>query len=817
MRGVVRLISGCAVLLVASFIFLRLYGVPGPILREIIQRANDAGIAVDADRITLSLHGWRIENVRYYSGNPDDLNPLVHAREVLVARLLGVEGDLENRWSLNIEASDVYLSPSVDWGLHIPEENNCRRIDELELSIAIAPDRIVFSRGFMTWLGAEFRINGSVLKPEAVALDKNAVRPKAEKSFSLDISEQDFLDWEALIRRIQIGGKAVVDLDFLINTDRLTESRIDYRVSADDISYRNVEFSRFEVGGHYAHPSFVLEQGMLLIGSESVRMEGSYDFDSKEVQGSIKNSITSKELLLLLPQPALDLLVTAQLQFESLPQFAVGFGPALPVELLNSVDGRFSIQNVTYCQLLIESLRGRFHRSDNLLKLTDLRGQVGGQEEFAEEIGSCLKGGYISGEVFWDANSDEFGVSASGSMDPNLLLQPLAIVPVATNAIGRFKFEEQAPQISVELGSSYIDWSTFYINVQGTGNQVRFHDALLSSMNATGFYKHGVLRVEPLAVMAGVDFLKGKVSVDFKKSTVGFDAYGTLPPEVVEDGAYSKFNLFGNKLNTRGSTQIKAKGTLDWKTMEQTDFTAEVEAEHFEVPVAHMDDFSGTVIGKGPRITVTNAVCNLYGGAAEGTFGITLAPGVDHIMYSLDAQVKNASFRDFIHMVNPEVVEGNFGRMAGHIAFEADLKKDFFKSANGGGQVSVVDGQLADLPLFSGFSRLIRKVIPGFNAFTITSLRGDFLLTDGVISSENAYFGGDVISAKGRGRYSPEQGFDAYVHGQILNDNRISRVLRAITDPIFKLFEMRLSGSLQHPQWEMDKFSGHAGSKGAEE
>ena len=33
----------------------------------------------------------------------------------------------------------------------------------------------------------------------------------------------------------------------------------------------------------------------------------------------------------------------------------------------------------------------------------------------------------------WDAPAGEFGVSASGSIDPNLLLDPLAIVPIATS------------------------------------------------------------------------------------------------------------------------------------------------------------------------------------------------------------------------------------------------------------------------------------------------------------------------------------------------------------------------------------------------
>lgn len=804
------MISVCAIVLVASFVFLRLYGVPGPILREVVRRVNDAGIPIDVERVTLSLHGWRAENVGYYSGNPDDLRPLVHAREVLVARLLGVEGNPEKRWNIHVEAIDVGLCPSIDWGIHIPESSPCRTIDDIELTIGFAPDRLEFTDGKMKWLGVDFSVNGRFIKP-LPSFRKAPASALRDKARTWAVSEEQFRIWENKLKRIRLLGGAVVEVDFEVDANKLEASRLDYRMTTDEIMLRQVAFSRAELSGYYAYPSLVVDQAALFMGNQSVRAEAGYHFEHKEIQGSIKNSITSKELLSLLPPTVLDLLLKARLQFEHLPEIVIGFGPATPNELLNSVDGRFSIQDVTYSRLLIKSLRGKVSRADNVLKLTQLQGHVNGQEEFSGEVGSCLEGGYARGEVFWDANTEEFGVSASGSFDPNLLIQPLAIVPIATNVIDRFKFKDKPPQVSLELGSNYTDWSTFYINVQASGQEVKFHDALLSTVNATAFYKKGILRLEPVAAMSGADFLKGTASVNFKESSVWFDVFGTLQPAVIEDGVYSRFNLFGNRLNTSGNVQIKALGTLDWKTMQKTDFVAEVEADRLKVPVAHMDEFSGTVVGKGPLITVTNAVCRLYGGAASGTFSVRLDPAEEGIPYALDATVKNSEFRNFLLFVNPDIGDGVAGTLSGRIAYDADLTKDFFTSANGEGQVSVNEGQLADLPFFSGFSRLVRKIIPGFNAFSITSLRGDFSLDDGVISTENAYFGGDVISAKGRGSYSTSDGFDAYVHGQFLNDNRISKVLRAITDPIFKLFATRLTGPLSDPNWEMDKYKSSSG------
>ncbi len=120
--------------------------------------------------------------------------------------------------------------------------------------------------------------------------------------------------------------------------------------------------------------------------------------------------------------------------------------------------------------------------------------------------------------------------------------------------------------------------------------------------------------------------------------------------------------------------------------------------------------------------------------------------------------------------------------------------------------MEVVDGQLADLPLFTGFSRLIRRVFPSFKIFSITRLTGNFTIENGVVSSENAIFEGNVVSAKGRGNYTPSSGFDANVHVRTLGEGKISSVVRVITDHLLKLFEMKLTGTLTDPSWKLKKF-----------
>jgi hypothetical protein len=539
-------------------------------------------------------------------------------------------------------------------------------------------------------------------------------------------------------------------------------------------------------------------------------MDGVYDLKTKLIQLNLKNTIISRQLLLLAPQSVMDLLVKAQLQFVELPQFSLRFGPSRLEDLPNAISGTFSVRDLTYCELLIESGRGNIDRTNGFLDLSSLHLVVHGQEERAEEVGSAMRGGEIRGRVFWDANRETFGVEADAVGDPNLLLKPLAFVPVATNAIGRFQFPENPPKISLELGSNYRDWSTFYINIHGMGNQVRLHEGLMSSVNTSGYYSNGVLRLEPIAAMSGVDFLKGTAAINFFDSTATFDAFGTLPPALLEDAIYPDFNLFGDKISTAGNTQFKARGILDWKTMQATDFRAEVEVGHLAIPIAGMDSFSGIVSGAGPLISVSDAAFSLYGGEGNGDFSIQLEPGSKNMPYTMDMELTDVDFKQCLEYVRIACRDRTTGKISAKASIEADMLKNFYETANGSGSVAVSDGELADIPLFVALSSLMRTVMPGFKTFSITRLTMDFNLKNGELSTENASFEGDIFNAKASGTFNQKAGYDAQIQLQILSDKGLYKVIRVITNPFFKLFELRLTGPLSDPTWRLNNFTGNS-------
>ena len=176
----IRIVVVLALILGIAFAYLRTLGVPGPLLRMVLRRANEAGIPVDVSLIKLTLLGWRADDVRYFSKNPRDTQPIFHADQVYFKRDRIIQKDRSEDVKLDIEAMGVRISPSVEWGIEIPEQSLTRSIERIKLSLAFLPDRTELSDGTMYWLGSTFSVNGTVVKATAETIERRGAKPKSK-------------------------------------------------------------------------------------------------------------------------------------------------------------------------------------------------------------------------------------------------------------------------------------------------------------------------------------------------------------------------------------------------------------------------------------------------------------------------------------------------------------------------------------------------------------------------------------------------------------------------------------------------------------
>ena len=699
------------------------------------------------------------------------------------------------------------MNPSVAWGVEIPTESGCRHVERLDLSLGFRSDRVILSNGKMQWLGSRFSVGGIILKGERKKRETGTEAVPAKGAIlPVYVDAQRFQALEARLAALSLPEGATVEIDFLIDMADYAASRIGFSFKAERPGVRGVVFSAAEVTGNYAYPVLRIEHAGVSMGKNSCRVGGTYAFDTKLVEGTFSNTLANNQILSLLPPRVCDAMAQAGVRIDEPPQFEIEFGPAPAKELANHFSGTFFVHNVAYKDLEIKSMTGRVKRENNRIEFTELDGVAGGQEERAVEGGSALHGGFAKGTVFWDGNNREFGVDVDACLDPNILVGVLSPIQIATNIIERFVFSDQPPRGHVAVGASFSKEDSFFIDIAAKGTNVAFQGVAFDTIDVTQTYKHGQVKLDPLAATQGTDSTQGAVLIDLRKNAVGFDLSTGMNPADIEKLAYPSFDLFEKHIRMGGNVQIDAKGTFDWGTMQQTDFQAKVRAERVGLPFAKLDHFAAEVRGDGSTIAVENAAFGLFDGKGQGGFSMDWNPGKKKLPYETEITFSKINFHRFLVFLGVDPSSTIAGRLGGNAFFEGDFSTNFYATARGEGFVRVDDGQLTDLPLFRGFSRVIRKVIPSFTVFTITGLRGNFTLAEGAVSSPDAYFEGDLISAKGRGSYNFKTGFDAIMQVQMLSESRLSKVVRVITDPLLKLFEVKLTGTLAEPSWKLEKF-----------
>jgi hypothetical protein len=797
-------------ILLAAMTTLRVHGVPGPLLRMAVRHANAAGIPVEVGSIQLTIDGWRADNVHYYSKHPADIDPVFHAQSVFVIRRPNDEAS--NGWNLDIEAVDVTVTPSVEWGVKIPEESHARLVDTVKASLGFRPDRIELSNVTLNWLDTQIRMHGSILaaktKPLPEPKEPAAPERKLETLSPVLVTAQRFQALEEQLKMIHRRGEATVDINFSIDRGDYASSRINFMARFADVAVRDVDFSHVELSGQYLFPMIRLHSAVLYQGLQATRMAGEYNLETGLAEGTLRNSITSNRLILLLPDKARDLLAKAELQFGALPELELEFGPASTKELLNHISGTFSIHEATCKGLEIETLQGQAKWADKRLDLTDLKGSVAGQEHRADEAGSSMIGGPASGEMFWDENTREFGIKGDVGFDPRLLVHPLSQVRIATNILDRFSFKDQPPQFHIEIGAIAKKWSTLHIDVQAVASNVVFQGVGLNSLKLDATYTHlnRKLVLGSFAATKDMQSTQASATVDFLDSTALFDISSSMPPADLEDMVVPHLDLFGNQIKASGNIQMNAQGLFDWKSMQQTDFSARIQADRFETPVGVVEQFKGDVVGKGSVIALKNAQFEPYGGTGTGRFSIAWNPGEPALPYEAGLSFSDIDFRNFITFLLPDDPKDISGKMKGNIHVKADLATHFFATAQGAGSIEIKHGQLADLPVLVGFSKAMRTLFPAFKVFSITGLEGDFVIAEGAVSSKDIFFGGNLISAKGRGNYSPAEGYDAHIEVKLLRNGFFGKIIQFITCPFTKLFELKLEGPLSKPTWKLQNF-----------
>ena len=472
----------------------------------------------------------------------------------------------------------------------------------------------------------------------------------------------------------------------------------------------------------------------------------------------------------------------------TLPPWTAG-PPDWRAELLPTLRlaGDFAVTNAGYLDLHAESVRTQF-------SLTNLVWHLTGLEVSRPD-------GQVRGELMSDERTRDFYSRFHSTADPRAvrpLLTPeqqhgfdlltLSQPPLVDGeiwgrwgdydrlgfrgqiALTNFAFRQQtADYVAAELRYTNRELTVLAPRLaRRPGSQVLTADGLVADFNAMRLYiTNGFSTAEPTAVIRAIG----------PETAATMEPYQFLRPPTVRVNGYVPLH---NPSNVDVRFVLEGGPFHWWK---------------FNVP--HV---AGLVRWHGDRLMLTNMQMEFYGGAAAGGADFEFRPG-GGTDYRFDMNMTNASLSLLMADLFPQTknLEGFItGRL---VVTEADA--DDLLSWQGYGHAELRDGLIWAIPIFGVFSKPLDALVPGLGASRVTDGTATFVITNGVIVSEDLVMRAPTMRLKYKGTTDFDGRVAARVEAELLRDAWVvGRLVSLALWPVTKLMEYKVSGTLGDPKTE---------------
>ena len=209
---------------------------------------------------------------------------------------------------------------------------------------------------------------------------------------------------------------------------------------------------------------------------------------------------------------------------------------------------------------------------------------------------------------------------------------------------------------------------------------------------------------------------------------------------------------------------------------------------------------SGHVHWAGEQLALTNIQADFYGGKAAGVAKFDFRPQ------------KGTDFRFAVGTTNVQLhtlmsdlsLQTNHleGLLSGALTVTKANTEDW-RTVNGYGETTFRDGLLWDIPLFGIFSPVLNGISPGLGNSRASAATCGFVITNGVVLSEDLDIRSTGTRLKYRGTVDLEGRLNARVEAELLRDMwLVGPIVSTVLWPVTKMFEYKVNGTLADPKSE---------------
>lgn len=434
-------------------------------------------------------------------------------------------------------------------------------------------------------------------------------------------------------------------------------------------------------------------------------------------------------------------------------------------------------------------------------------------------IGSLWRREPLGGAVSYSMTNREINVTLVSDCDPNALVPMIDAngLFTLTSLVKNFQFPGQGrPHVVAHMRTWVRPNNPFYLTADFSMPACVFRSVPVQS--ATGrvdvTIENGrhTLRLAPLMVNRPEGAASGKITVHIApEALVEFDARSSIEPKAMLQMLGLLTNGALPECRFEGPFDFWGRGVVDYGKFHGTDFRGGGNFYGFryrDYPAITNNCFFMKMEG------LTN-ICPFV----EGRFFGGLLRG------QVDVRATDFAAQDWRYTVTARLDQADFGKLAadrkitnrlaycgalsGEVSIRGLVKDPDGATMTGGGRIRVRNGRVFLFPVFGGLSTLMARIIPGVDfVLRQTDMKADFAVSNRMFSTENAVIEGSVLSLSGKGNYTFDQKVNFDVQVRLMKEQTFAaKVLRLVTYPLSKLFELRLRGTRDAPRWYPVNFS----------
>ncbi len=624
---------------------------------------------------------------------------------------------------------------------------------------------------------------------------------------------------------------------------------IDFETHVAALHSPDFDGTNITAAGSWHSPQLNLKLFQARIGDGELKLQAGLDALSRKLEAQISSDIEPLSVSQFLTEGARRWL--GQFSWTKPPKAHASISVVLPswtnrepdwrgeVQPTLLLDGAFELNAAgAYKGVPIASARSHFSYSNMCWHLPDLLVTRPEGELAAEHRANDRTKDY-----YWHLRSTADFTAFRSLVDTN-----------AQRGFDLVKFTEP-PNIEAEVWGRWHDHtrSGFRGAVQATN--FTFRGESLSGLQTRFDYTNEVLHVDAPRLQIGDGRLSADgLLADFRAELVFLtNGFSTAPPMVVARAIGPHIARALEPYVFSHAPTAHAWGTIPMHRDEDADLHFQLEGGPFQWSGFNASEIAGRVDWTGLHLVLTNVEMTLHSGHAHGHASFDFHPknSTDYA-FSLtttntllqflmeDIRANNGRTNQAVAtttpptevatpakhphpLLSPKSAEASAadtpplaphtptklpatnhleGLLSGTLVVTS-ANSDDWKSVNGYGNATLVDGVIWDIPLFGKLTPLLNSISPGLGSTRADSGTCSFIITNGVVRSDDLEIHTPAFRLLYHGSVDLQQQVNARVDAQPLRDMWVlGPLLSTAFWPVSKIFEYKVTGTLADPKPE---------------